>query len=53
MYTAHYQQKMEANRSQSDAQLQSVTGKTMQEMENMSDEELDKMTDELEKKYGQ
>ena len=53
MYTAHYQQKMQANSSQSDAQLQSVTGKTMQEMENMSDEELDKMTGELEKKYGQ
>ncbi len=30
-----------------------MTGKTMQEMENMSDEELDKMADELEKKYGQ
>jgi len=53
MYTAHYEQKMNANRGQADAQLQSVTGKTMQEMENMSEEELDKMTDELEKKYGQ
>ena len=53
MYAAHYQQQMESHRSQGDAQLQSVTGKTMQEMENMSDEELDKMADELEKKYGQ
>ncbi len=53
MYTAHYQQQMETHRSQGDAQLQSVTGKTMQEMENMSEEELDKMADDLEKKYGQ
>ena len=53
MYAAHYQQQMESHRSQGDAQLQSVTGKTMQEMENMSEEELDKMADELEKKYGQ
>ena len=49
----HYQQQIEANRDQTDAQLQSVTGKTMQEMQNMSDEELDKMADDLEKKYGQ
>jgi len=53
LYAAHYQQQMESHRSQGDAQLKSVTGKSMQEMENMSDEELDKMADELEKKYGQ
>lgn len=35
------------------AALKQVTGKSMQEMENMSDEELEAMAKEMEKKYGQ
>lgn len=42
----------DAIRAQSDATTKNVTGKSVQDMQNMSDEELDKMEAEMLKKYN-
>lgn len=46
-------QQAEAARAQSEAATQGVTGKSVEDMQNMSDEDLNKMEAELKKKYGQ
>ena len=33
--------------------MQNMTGKSLEDLENMSDADMDKMAEELEKKYGQ
>lgn len=50
---AGVQQQIEANRPALEAGTKSMTGKSMDEIMNMSDEELDKLANEMEKKYGQ
>lgn len=42
-----------AIRAQSEATTQGMTGKSVQDMQNMSDEDMDKMEADLKKKYGQ
>ncbi len=46
-------QKVEAARAQSEAATQAVTGKSVEDMQNMSDDDLNKMEADLKKKYGQ
>ncbi len=60
MYEAHnarlnrnLQQKADATHDERDAAMKSMTGKSLQDLENMSDEDMDKMAEKLEKKYGQ
>jgi hypothetical protein len=53
LYAAHNLRQVETGRSQAVPHVKNATGKTMQELENMSQEEMDKLTDELAKKYGQ
>lgn len=45
------QQKTAAARAQGEAATKSVTGKSIEDMQNMSDEDMDKMEAELKKKY--
>jgi hypothetical protein len=42
-----------AIRKDADAQTQKTLGKSMQDMENMSDEDMNKMEEQLKKQYGQ
>ena len=39
--------------SQNEASLKQMTGKSMEELQNMSDEEAEAFAREMEKKYGQ
>ncbi len=48
-----FQQNLEADQGRYDAMLRAATGKSMEEMQNMSDEEIERMGRELEKQYGQ
>lgn len=46
-------EKEAATRGERDAAMQNMTGKSLEDLENMSDADMDKMAEELEKKYGQ
>ncbi len=46
------QQKIEANREQNDEAMKNMTGKTVTELQNMSDAELEKFAADMEKKFG-
>ena len=46
-------QKSATGAGQSDASLKQMTGKSMEELQNMSDEEAEAFAREMEKKYGQ
>jgi len=47
------QQKAADTHEERDAAMQNMTGKSLEDLENMSDADMDKMAEELEKKYGQ
>ena len=47
------QQKAADTHDERDAAMQNMTGKSLEDLENMSDADMDKMAEELEKKYGQ
>ncbi len=51
--TRNMQQLEASTRSERDSAMQNMAGKSLQDLENMSEEDTDRLTEELLKKYGQ